>query len=73
MNRVGNQRAREAMKGAVLFGRAKGSQHAILLFKGDALRDREGELALRPLHVDFAGLHGDLYACRHWNWFASDT
>src|SRR2546421_7141550 len=73
VNGVGNQRAREAMKGAVLFGRAKGSQHAILLFKGDALRDREGELALRPLHVDFAGLHGDLYACRHWNWFASDS
>src|SRR5229473_373054 len=70
---VGDQRAREAVKSAVLFRRAKSGQHAVLLFKGDALRDREGELALRPLHVDFAGLQGDLYARWHWNWFASDT
>jgi len=33
--------------------------------KGDAVRYREGELALRPLHVDFARLHGNLHACRH--------
>src|SRR6266566_382790 len=73
VNVIGNQRAREAVKGAVLFGRTKGGEHAVLLFKADPLRDREGELALRPLHVDFAGLHGDLNACRHWNWFASDS
>ncbi len=73
MHGVGNQRARKAVKSTVLFGRAQGGQHAVFLFKGDAMRDREGKFALRPLHVDFAGLHGDLYARWHWNWFASDT
>jgi len=49
MHGVGDQRASEAMKCAVLFRRALGGQHAVFLLKGDAVRDREGKLALRPL------------------------
>jgi len=53
------------MKCAVLFRRALGGQHAVFLLKRDAVRDREGKFALRPLHVDLVRLHGDLYACWH--------
>src|SRR5260370_5167220 len=68
MHGVGNQRASEAVKSAVLFRRAKGGQHAVLLFEGDAMRDREGKRALRPLQLYIAVRLADLYACRHWNW-----
>jgi hypothetical protein len=73
MHGVGNQRTRQTVKRAVFLGRSLRGQHAVLLFKRDAVRYREGKFALRSLHIDFAGLHGNLYACRHWNWFVSYT
>ena len=62
MDGVGNQRASETMQRAVLFGGADRGQHAVLLLKGDAVRKRNRELALRPLHVDAIALQRDLYA-----------
>ncbi len=62
-----------AVQRAVLFRGAQRVEHAILLFKGDAVRQRHREFALRPLHVDLAGLQRDLHAGWDWNWFAPDT
>src|SRR5438552_19092171 len=40
------------------------SSDLVFLLKRDAVRDREGELALRPLHVDLVRLHGDRKSTR---------
>src|SRR5580700_749813 len=73
VNGVGDQGARKTVKRAVIFGVAMRREHAIFLFKGDAVRQRNSELALGALHVNLAALESDFHACGNWYWFASDT
>ena len=73
MNGIGNQRARQTMHGAMIVGGALHVQHAILLFKGDAVRNRYRHLALGSLHINLVRGDGDFYAGGQWNWFISDA
>src|SRR3984893_16186075 len=72
-DRVGHQGARQTMQRAMLFGCAEGVQHPVLLLEGDAARNRNRELTLRPLYFDAIALQRDFNAARQWNWFAPDT
>src|SRR5580704_2952699 len=72
-NRVGHQRAGQAVQRAMLLGGAQGVQHAVLLLEGDAVRKRNRQLALGALHFDTIALQRDSYAAGQWNRFASDT
>ncbi len=70
---IGDQRARQPVHRAVLVIGAFHVQHAILLFKGDAKRNRQAHFALGALHINLVRDYGDFYAGGQWNWFVSDA
>src|SRR5262249_42663583 len=73
IHRIGNQSAGQTMQRAMLIRSPFDVEHAILLFKGNAVRDVHAQLALGPLYIDPVRSQGNLYTRRHWNWFVSDT
>jgi hypothetical protein len=73
MDGVGDQRASQPVKRAMIFCGAFGGQHAVFLIKCDAMWHGHREFPLGSLHIDSSALQRDLYPAGHWNWFVSDT
>src|SRR4030095_15867182 len=73
VDRVGHQRAGQAVNRAELFRVTLHVEYPVLLLKGNASGNQDAHLALGPLNVNLVRGHGDFYAGRQWNWFVSDA